>query len=195
MDTMANNGIQGSPAPGTPASMPGGNAPPGGGKAPALQCTAQAPTNIPDRTYEKAILKGEIKVTKLNADNYIAWAHRAWDALRQVHSTYSQGQLYFLKTKFFLYKAGASESIEDIKSELCRIWEMIRNKRVIEVPTKFDVAWALVNAVDNKAYNLVKYHLEEMKDLTLAYTVERIKAVEMKLKDTNTLVTKTAHKN
>ncbi|MCJ1467095.1 hypothetical protein MMC07_005717 [Pseudocyphellaria aurata] len=73
---MANNGTsQGSPAPGTPVSMPGGNAPPGGGEAPASQWSAQAPTNILDGTYEKAILKGEIMVTKLNADNYMAWAH------------------------------------------------------------------------------------------------------------------------
>ena len=117
-----------------------------------------------------------------------------WVALRQVHGTYSQGQLYFLKTKFFLYKAGASESIEDIKTELCRIREMIRNVCATEIPTKFDVAWALMNAVDSEAYNLVKYHLEEMKDLTLAYTVERMKAVEMKLKNTNTPITESVHK-
>lgn len=45
----------------------------------------------------------------------------AWDdALRQVHGTYSQGRLYFLKTKFFLYKAGASEGIEDVKKRVVR---------------------------------------------------------------------------
>lgn len=118
----------------------------------------------------------------------------AWDALRQVYGTYSQRRLHFLKTKFFLYKAGAEESIEDVKSELCRIREMIRNVRATEVPTEFDVAWALMNAIDNKTYDFVKYHLEEMKDLTLTYTVEWMKAVKMKLKNTNTSVTKSAHK-
>ena len=29
----------------------------------------------PDGKYEKAILKGEIKVTKLNSDNYQSWAN------------------------------------------------------------------------------------------------------------------------
>ena len=71
---------------------------------------------------------------------------------------------------------------------------MIRNVRATEVLTEFDVAWALMNAVDSKVYDLVKYHFEEMKDLTLAYTVERMKAVEMKLKNTNTPVTESAHK-
>lgn len=87
-----------------------------------------------------------------------------------------------------------AESIEHVKSELCRIREMIRNVRATEVSTEFDVAWALMNAVDNGAYDLAKYHLEEMKDLTLAYTVDRMKAVEMKLKDTNTPITESAPK-
>lgn len=69
---MASGTNHGSPAPGTPASMLGGNAP--GDEAPASQWTL-APTHIPDGTYEKSILKGEVKVTKLNADNYMAWAH------------------------------------------------------------------------------------------------------------------------
>lgn len=66
---------------------------------------------------------------------------------------------------------------------------MIRNVRATEVTTEFDVAWALMNAIDNDAYDLVKNHLGEMKDLTLPYTVERMKAVEMKLKDASNHVT------
>ena len=45
--------------------MPGENAP----------SPASTSNNIPDGTYEKAIFKGEVKVTKLNADNYMAWVH------------------------------------------------------------------------------------------------------------------------
>lgn len=82
-------GTQGSPAPRTPASMLGGNAAPGGGEG----SWKLAPTHIPDGSYAKAILKWEIKVTKLNADNYIAWAHNmeamldAKDLLRHVLGT------------------------------------------------------------------------------------------------------------
>lgn len=36
---------------------------------------------------------------------------------------------------------------------------------------------------------------EEMNDLTLAYTIEQMKAVEMRLKDTNTPVTEPAHRD
>lgn len=103
-------------------------------------------------------------------------------------TTFGQSHLYFLKTKFFLYNAGASESIEDVKSELFKVLEMVRNVRTTEVPTEFDVAWALMNAIDNEAYELVKSHLEEMNDITSLYTVERMRAVEIRLKDTNTSV-------
>ena len=71
---------------------------------------------------------------------------------------------------------------------------MISNVRVTEVPTKFDIALALMNAIDNAAHDLVKYHQEERKELTLSCTVEWMKAVEMKPKDTNTPVTDTANK-
>lgn len=43
--------------------------------APAPASWTLAPTHFPDETYKKTILKGDIKVTKLNEDNYIAWAH------------------------------------------------------------------------------------------------------------------------
>ena len=87
-----------------------------------------------------------------------------------------------------------SESIENTKNELCMVRKMIKNVRTGEVFTDFDVAWALMNAVDNDAYVMVKYHLEKMKHFILVYTVRRMKAVEMKLKDTGTSITKSAHK-
>lgn len=90
--------------------------------------------------------------------------------------------------------AAANESIEDIKSELCKIREMIRNVRTEEVSTEFNVVWSLMNAVNNESYDLIKYQLEKMKNLTLADTVERMKAVEMKLKDTDVPASESAHK-
>ena len=64
--------------PKTPESMPGErptreNAP--RGNAPGGGTSALASSNIPDGTYKKSVLKREIKVTKFNADNYMAWAH------------------------------------------------------------------------------------------------------------------------
>ena len=51
-----------------------------------------------------------------------------------------------------------------------------------------------MNAIDNAAHDLVKYHQEEMKELTLSYTAEWMKVMEMKPRDTNTPVTDTANK-
>ena len=216
------------------------------------------PILLPDNSYEKAVRKGEIKVKKVNADNYIDWADSmqlwldakelwrlidgsepmpdrnsrpkdykewclddkqarmwihancedpqhphtkkcttakaAWEALQQVHGKFTQGRLVHLMTRFFTYKAGASESIEEIKMELCKIQDMIINVRPEETPSDLMTAWALMRAIDNEAYDLAKFHLEEMKDLSLAYTVERLKAVEMKLKDANTSTTESAYK-
>lgn len=71
---------------------------------------------------------------------------------------------------------------------------MISNVKVTEVPTEFDIALALMNTIDNAAHDLVKYDQEEMKELTFSYTVEWMKAAEMKPEGTNTPVTDTANK-
>lgn len=34
---------------------------------------AAAAQNLLDKTYQKAHIKGDIKITKLNADNYVQW--------------------------------------------------------------------------------------------------------------------------
>lgn len=73
-----------------------------------------------------------------------------------------------LNDKVLPYRAGAADTDEDAKSELCKIREMIRNVRATEVPTEFDIALVLMNAIDNEAYDLVKYHQEEMKELALS---------------------------
>lgn len=51
-----------------------------------------------------------------------------------------------------------------------------------------------MNAVDSGSYDLIKYHFKEMKKLTLAYTVERMKAVEMKFKNTGIPASESAHR-
>ena len=197
--------------------------------------------------YTKAILKGEIKVTHLNSDNYQSWAdgmellldakmlwsivngsellpdvnirpvdykawrfddaqakawiytnmddaqhnhvkglassHAMWEALRKVHGAQGQGRLNFLKRKFFNYKAGSAETIDDISSELSRLQSIIRDIKETEAPTDLDVALTLINSVDHEAYTMAKYHLEDMRELTLAHTKERLKLVEQKVKD------------
>ena len=75
------------------------------------------------------------------------------------------GQAEFLeKKKFFNYKAGPSESIDDASSNLVRLQMTIRDIKSSEASTDLDVALTLINSVDDEAYILAKYHFEEMKN-------------------------------
>lgn len=117
-----------------------------------------------------------------------------WETLRKIHGALGQGRLNFLKRQFFNYRAGATESIGDISSELSRLQLIIRDIKESEAPTDLDVALTLINSVDNEAYTMAKYHLEEMRELTLAHTKERLKLVEQKLRDKTNQETETANK-
>ena len=44
------------------------------GASASMTTESRAPLMIADKTYVKTILKSEIKVTKLNSDNYQSWA-------------------------------------------------------------------------------------------------------------------------
>lgn len=57
----------------------------------------------------------------------------------------------------------------------------IRDIKESEAPTDLDVALTLINSVDNEPYTVAKYHLEDMRDLILAHTKERLKLVEQKI--------------
>ena len=197
-----------------------------------------------DNQYIKANRKGEIKLTKLNSDNYEHWAdgmkilfgakmmwslvngimkmpeafrprdqiewladdaqakawiyvnveesqhihirgmataNAMWEALKKVHG--GALGLNFLKKRFFKYKAGPIESIDQTCSNLVWLQMAIKNIKETESPTDLDLALSLLNSVEGEAYNMVKYHLEDMENLTLAYTKERLKLVEQKIKD------------
>lgn len=106
-----------------------------------------------------------------------------WEALRKVHGAQGQGRLNFLKKKFFNYKAGAEETIDEISSELSQLQIIIQDITELEAPTDLDVALTLINYVESKAYTMAKYHLKDMRELILTHTKERLKLVEQKIKD------------
>lgn len=54
---------------------------------------------------------------------------------------FSQGRLYHLKTMFFTYRAGISESVEKTKKELAKIRKIMKNVRKNKAFTNFDMAW------------------------------------------------------
>lgn len=111
-------------------------------------------------------------------------ANAMWEALEQVHG-YGAFSLNYLKGRFFRYKAGPMESIDQICSKLVGMQTAIRNIKETEAPTDLGVALSLMNSVQGEAYDLVKCQLEDMENLTLAYAKERLKVVEQKRSRTN----------
>ncbi len=57
-----------------------------------------------------------------------------------------------------------------------------------------DGTFNLINSVDTKAYTIVKCHLEDIRELTLAHTKKSLKLVEQKIKDEITPKEDTANK-
>ena len=106
-------------------------------------------------TFDNAQAKTWIYVNIEDAEhNHIKGqtASRAMcDTLRKVHGALGQGRLNFLKRQFFNYRAGATESIDEISSKLSRLQLIIRDIKESEAPTDLDVALTLVNSVDNEA--------------------------------------------
>ena len=60
---------------------------------------------------------------------------------------------------------------------------IIRNIKKTEASTNLNVAFILINAVDDEAYALAKFHLKGMENLTLIHTKERLKIVEQRIKN------------
>ena len=82
-----------------------------------------------------------------------------WETLKKVHGALGQGRLNFLKRRFFNYKTGPTESIDDVCSNLSRLQMTIKDIKEKEAPTDLDVALTLTNWVNDEASTLAKYHL------------------------------------
>lgn len=121
-------------------------------------------------------------------------AHEAWKTLRMFHGAIGQGRLNSLHQKFYRYKAGSTETVDDIASELTRLRAVIRDIKPEEAPTDLGIALSLLNAVEGEAYMLTRNLLENMDNLTLTLTKERLKTVEQKLRDESTQDGETANK-
>lgn len=138
---------------------------------------------LADDAQAKAWIYVNVEDRQHNHIERLATSHAMWEALKKVHGEVGQWRLNFLKIRFFKYKAGATESIDDVCSNLSRLQMTIRNIKSTEAPTDLDVALVLINSVHDEAYTLAKYHLEAMDNLTLDHARKRLKLVEQKIKD------------
>ena len=213
----------------------------------------------PDGQYIKAKLKGPIKLTKLNSENYLSWSdgmrllleakglwrvvsgsislpdpntrpidnmnwkiddyharvwiydnmrdsqhkyveglrtsNAMWEGLEKVHVAQNQGRLNFLLLKFLNYKAGVSDTIDEIASELIKLQRTIRSIDAKEAPPDRLLALILMDSIDNEAFTLAKYHLENQPNLSLTDTIVRLRLVEEQLRDKNSRGGETTNKS
>lgn len=105
-----------------------------------------------------------------------------------------QSRLKFLKQKFFNYKARVIKSINKISSKLSQLQLLRQDIRELEVQIDLNMAFMLINLMDNEFYIIVKYYPEDMRNVILGHTIKRLKLVKQKIKEKTKSETKTASK-
>ena len=132
---------------------------------------------LTDDVQTKTWIYTNLKNSQHNHIKKMIIANAMWKTLKKMHDAFDQKRLNFLKKKFFNYKT-ETESIDEIASNLTRLQMIIRNIKKTKASTNLNVALTLINAVNDKAYALVKFHLKNMKNLTLIHIKKRLKIVK-----------------
>ena len=138
---------------------------------------------LKDDAVAKAWIHANVENLQHTHIRGLATSHERWMALKKVHEAAGQGRLSLLKQRFHNYKAGPNETVDEVVGALTRLQQMMANIKERESPTDMDLALRLIASVDEEAYALTKYNLEEMEDLTSVHAIERLKLVEQKMKD------------
>ena len=89
----------------------------------------------------------------------------------------------FFKKKFFNYKTETTKWINDVCSILFWLQMIIRDIRSNETLIDLNIAFILINSIDNETYIIIKYHLKNMKNLTLIHIKKRLKLIKQKIKN------------
>ena len=85
-----------------------------------------------------------------------------------MHDAFDQKRFNFCKKKIFNYKT-ETETIDEIASNLIKLQIIMRNMKKTKASINLNVAFILINAVNDEAYALAKFYLKNMKNLTLCY--------------------------
>ena len=59
----------------------------------------------------------------------------------------------------------------------------IRDIKSTKILIDLNIALTLINSIDNETYIMVKYHLKNMKNLTLIHIKKRLKLIKQKTKN------------
>ncbi|MCJ1268686.1 hypothetical protein MMC22_008574 [Lobaria immixta] len=150
----------------------------------------------PDNHYIKAIRKRDIKVDpKLSTSNYLSWAkdiQLLLEAKKLWRLVNSKVPIPAKHTRPSDYKewihndtqaSGPNKSINNIVTALENIKLEIADIQKTHKLQDFLVVIALISAIEDPAYNIAKFLLEQESDLTLEVAKESLKVVQQKLKD------------
>ena len=100
-----------------------------------------------------------------------------------MHDAFNQKKFNFFKKKFFNYKTKTIKSIDDVYSNLFRLQMIICDIKSNETSTDLNIAFILINSIDNETYIMIKYYLKNMKNLTLIHIKKRLKLIKQKIKN------------
>ena len=100
-----------------------------------------------------------------------------------MHDAFNQKKFNFFKKKFFNYKTKITKSIDDVYNNLFRLQMIIRDIKSNETSIDLNIAFILINSIDNETYIMIKYYLKNMKNLTLIHIKKRLKLIKQKIKN------------
>ena len=136
-----------------------------------------------DDVQTKTWIYVNLKNSQHNHIKKLIIAHAMWKTLKKMHDAFDQKKFNFFKKKFFNYKAEATKLIDDVCSNLFRLQIIIRDIKSNETSIDLNIAFILINSIDNKTYIMIKYYLKNMKNLTLIHIKKRLKLIKQKIKN------------
>ena len=136
-----------------------------------------------DDVQTKTWIYVNLKNNQHNHIKRLIIAHAMWKTLKKMHDAFDQKKFNFLKKKFFNYKTKTTKSIDDVCSNLSRLQMTIRDIRSTKTSIDLNIALILINSIDNETYIMIKYHLKDMKNLTLIHIKKRLKLMKQKIKN------------
>lgn len=95
---------------------------------------------------------------------------------------YAKGRIKYLLKRYYMYKAGPSDTIEDISGALETFRIQMADTKAEYEPHDAVMAIALISTVDDPAFDTTKQLLERDPNLTLETAKEALKATEQRLK-------------
>ena len=110
-------------------------------------------------------------------------ANDQWETLNRIHRDIGLIRLIPLSRRLCGYKAGPSDSVEQIASELRTIAAVMAEIRPGEEPSEFLLARILMDSIDGTPYAMARALLEDKGEITMTMVIEKYKEVESRNKD------------